>query len=106
RFRAAGGMLRIRTKNGPISFQVEGPKWDGGGLTGEAKNGPVSLHVPSGFQTAFLVEARGHGPVSCSESICGAARKTWDDEDRRKIEFGSGSPVIKLSSYNGPGSVR
>jgi len=44
--------------------------------------------------------------VSCSASICGDARKTWDDEDRRKIEFGSGSPVIKLSSYNGPVSVR
>jgi len=104
--RGSRGNLKIRTQNGPISVHVDGTKWDGAGLTADAENGPVSLHVPSGFQTAFLVESRGHGPVSCSASICGAARKTWDDEDRRKIEFGSGSPVIKLSSYNGPVSVR
>lgn len=100
------GNIKIRTQNGPISIHVDETKWDGAGLTADAENGPVSLHVPAGFQTAFLVESRGHGPVSCSASICGDARKTWDDEDRRKIEFGSGSPIIHLSSYNGPVSVR
>jgi hypothetical protein len=104
--RGSRGNLKIRTQNGPISVHVDETKWDGAGLTADAENGPVSLHVPSGFQTAFLVESRGHGPVSCSASICGEARKTWDDQDRRKIEFGSGSPVIHLSSYNGPVSVR
>ena len=104
--RGSRGNLKIRTQNGPISVQVNETKWDGAGLTADAQNGPVSLHVPAGFQTAFLVESLGHGPVSCSASICDEARKTWDDEDRRKIEFGSGSPVIHLSSYNGPVSVR
>jgi len=100
------GNLSVRTQNGPISVNVSESKWDGAGLTASAENGPVSLHVPDGFQSAFLVESRGHGPVSCHASICGEARKTWDDEDRRKIEYGSGSPMIKLSSYNGPVSVR
>jgi hypothetical protein len=100
------GNLKVRTQNGPISVQVSETKWNGTGLTADAENGPVSLHVPEGFQSAFLVESRGHGPVSCRASICGEARKTWDDDDRRKIEFGSGSPVIRLSSYNGPVSVR
>src|SRR5262249_56132407 len=100
------GNLKVRTQNGPISVRVSETKWDGAGLTADAENGPVSLHVPAGFQSAFLVESRGHGPVSCSASICGEARKTWDDDDRRKIEFGTGSPVIKPSTYNGPFSVR
>jgi hypothetical protein len=99
------GNLKIRTENGPISVAVSETSWSGAGLTADAENGPVSLHVPSGFQSSFLVESRGHGPVSCSASICGEARKTWDD-DRKKIEFGSGAPVIHLSSYNGPVSVR
>jgi len=99
------GNLRIKTENGPISVAVSETSWSGTGLTADAENGPVSLHVPSGFQSSFLVESRGHGPVSCSASICGEARKSWDD-DRKKIEFGSGAPVIHLSSYNGPVSVR
>jgi hypothetical protein len=99
------GNLRIRTENGPISVAVSETKWNGAGLTADAQNGPVSLHVPEGFQSSFLVESRGHGPVSCAASICGEARKTWDD-DHKRIEFGSGEPVIHLSSYNGPVSVR
>ena len=99
------GNLKIRTENGPISVAVSETSWSGAGLTADAENGPVSLHVPSGFQSSFLVESRGHGPVSCSASICSEARTTWDD-DRKRIEFGSGAPVIHLSSYNGPVSVR
>ena len=99
------GNLRIRTENGPISVAVSETTWSGAGLTADAENGPVSLHVPAGFQSRFLVESRGNGPVSCAASICGEARKTWDD-DHKRIEFGSGAPVIHLSSYNGPVSVR
>jgi hypothetical protein len=99
------GNLRIRTENGPISVAVSETKWNGAGLTADAENGPVSLHVPAGFQSSFLVESRGNGPVSCAASICGEARKTWDD-DHKRIEFGSGAPLIHLSSYNGPVSVR
>lgn len=101
----SSGNLKIRTQNGPISVAVSETKWNGAGLDADAENGPVSLHVPAGFQSSFLVESRGHGPVSCSSSICGEARKTWDD-DRKRIEFGTGTPVIRLSSYNGPVSVR
>ena len=99
------GNLRIRTENGPISVAVSETTWSGAGLTADAENGPVSLHVPAGFQSSFLVESGGNGPVSCAASICGEARKTWDD-DHKRIEFGSGAPVIHLSSYNGPVSVR
>jgi len=98
------GNLRIRTQNGPISVAVSEARWNGAGLTADAENGPVSLHVPAGFQSSFLVESRGHGPVSCAASICSEARKTWDD-DHKRIEFGTGAPVIHLSSYNGPVSV-
>ena len=99
------GNVRIKTENGPINVAISETSWSGAGLTADAENGPVSLHVPAGFQSSFLVESRGNGPVSCAASICGETRKTWDD-DHKRIEFGSGAPVIHLSSYNGPVSVR
>jgi hypothetical protein len=102
-FSGTSGKLRLHTQNGPITVSL-GANWDGSELVADAVNGPLTLRVPSGFHSSFLVESNGHSPVSCHASICSDARKTWDDEHRR-IEYGSGSPVIRLSTENGPISV-
>lgn len=102
-FSGTSGKLRLHTQNGPISVSL-GANWDGSELVADAVNGPLTLRVPSGFKSSFLVESNGHGPVSCHASICADARKTWDD-DHRRIEYGAGSPVIRLSTENGPISV-
>src|SRR6266849_8792001 len=102
-FSGTSGKLRLHTQNGPISVSL-GANWDGSELVADAVNGPLTLRVPSGFRSSFLVESNGHSPISCHASICSDARKTWDDEHRR-IEYGSGSPVIRLSTQNGPISV-
>lgn len=100
----SSGNIRIKTENGPISVDLNGTSWNGAGLSADAQNGPVTLHVPSGFQSSFVVESTNHAPMSCRASICGSARKTWDDEHRR-IEFGSSPAVVHLSTVNGPVSV-
>src|SRR6267143_1499560 len=97
------GEADMPTQNGPITVSL-GSNWDGSELVADAVNGPLTLRVPSGFRSSFLVESNGHSPVSCHASICSDVRKTWDDEHRR-IEYGSGSPVIRLSTENGPISV-
>lgn len=102
-FSGTSGKLRLHTQNGPITVSL-GSNWDGSELVADAVNGPLTLRVPSGFKSSFLVESNGNSPVSCRASICSDARKTWDDEHRR-IEYGSGSPVIRLSTENGPISV-
>jgi len=102
-FSGTSGKLRLHTQNGPISVSL-GANWDGSELVADAVNGPLTLRVPSGFRSSFLVESNGHSPVNCHASICSDVRKTWDDEHRR-IEYGSGSPVIRLSTENGPISV-
>jgi hypothetical protein len=102
-FSGTSGKLRLHTQNGPISVAL-GANWDGSELVADAVNGPLTLRVPSGFRSSFLVESNGHTPMSCHASICTDARKTWDDEHRR-IEYGSGSPVIRLSTENGPISI-
>jgi hypothetical protein len=96
------GNLKLHTQNGPISIALQGSGWSDGGLVADAVNGPVSLSVPSGFKSSFVLESHGHSPVSCSGSVCSDARKTWDDDDHRRIEYGSGTPVIRLSTVNGP----
>jgi DUF4097 and DUF4098 domain-containing protein YvlB len=103
-FSGTSGKLRLHTQNGPISVALNAANWSGGGLVADAVNGPLTLSVPSGFKSSFLVESNGHSPMSCHASICGDARKTWDDEHRR-IEYGSGAPLIRLSTENGPISV-
>ena len=102
-FTGKNGKLRLHTQNGPITVKL-GENWNGSELVADAVNGPVTLRVPSGFHSSFLVESNGNGPVSCRASICADARKTWDD-DHKRIEYGSGSPVIRLSTENGPVSV-
>jgi DUF4097 and DUF4098 domain-containing protein YvlB len=103
-FVGTGGRLRLHTENGPINISLSGSSWNGGDLVADAVNGPVSLRVPSGFQSSFVVESNGYTPLSCEASICSQARRTWDDEHRR-IEYGNGDPVIRLSTKNGPVSV-
>ncbi len=98
------GNLRLRTSNGPISVRLSGSSWRDGRLEGRAVNGPVTLHIPDGYRSATLVESAGHSPVRCRAAACDAARKSWDDDSRR-IEFGSGTPVVTLSTVNGPVSI-
>src|SRR5712664_4114357 len=99
------GSVRIHTENGPISVALEGTTGSGAGLTADAQNGPLTLMVPNGYQSSFVVESRNYAPMSCQASICDNARKTWDDNNRR-IEYGAAPAMIRLSTVNGPVSVR
>jgi hypothetical protein len=51
------------------------------------------------------LESEGHSPFQCSSSVCSEGRKIWDD-DHKRVEFGSGPTVVRVSSVNGPVSVR
>ena len=99
------GNVRLHTENGPISINLTGKTWSGAGLTADAKNGPLTLSVPSDYLSSFSVESGNYSPMICRASICGNARKTWNDNNRR-IEFGSSPAMIRLSTVNGPVSVQ
>src|SRR2546425_2604715 len=101
----SSGDVRVHTENGPISVSLTGKTWSGTGLSADAQNGPLTLMVPNGYQSGFVVESRNYAPMSCQASICDNARKTWDDNNRR-IEYGGGPAMIRLSTVNGPVSVR
>lgn len=101
----SGGDVNVSTQNGPISVNLTGNRWDGK-LDAQARNGPLSLSLPDGYASAVRVESSGRSPFQCRAKACEEARKNWTD-DFRTVEFGdSGSPVVRLSTVNGPVSIR
>ena len=104
-WRGGSGKQSVRTQNGPITLELDGKTWNGTGLEAHAENGPVTVKVPAGFQTGMIIESDGHGPFSCHSSVCGEGRKTWEDSGEKRIEFGTGPTLIRVSTVNGPVSV-
>ena len=101
----SGGDVNVSTQNGPISVNLSGSLWDGR-LEAHASNGPLSLSLPERYGSGVLVESSGRSPFQCRARACEGARKNWD-EDSRRVEFGdSASPAVRLSTVNGPVSIR
>ena len=101
----SGGDVNVNTQNGPISVHLSGSRWDGR-LEARASNGPLSLSLPEGYGSGVLVESSGRSPFQCRARACAGARKNWD-EDSRRVEFGdSASQTVRLSTVNGPVSIR
>ena len=99
------GNVKLNAQNGPISVRFDGTTWDGN-LEANTQNGPLSVRVPAGFRSGLVVESNGRGPVSCRSEACRDARRSFDDDDHRRIEFGSGPTVVRMSTVNGPISVK
>ena len=97
------GRQKVITENGPVTVSLTGSKWDGSGLEAHATNGPIRLEIPSGYQSGVVLESEG-GPFQCHASVCSEGRKTWDD-DHKRVEFGSGPTLVRVSTVNGPVSV-
>jgi Toastrack DUF4097 len=101
---ATGGSVNIRTQNGPIDVALSGQTWNGSGLQAHAENGPLTIRVPHGYQSGVVIESDGHSPFSCHAAVCSEGRKTWDD-DKKRVEFGSGATLVHASTVNGPISI-
>lgn len=103
------GHITAQAQNGPVSVKLDGNTWNGQ-LDASTKNGPVSLKLPRGFRTGVLVQQFGHGPISCRAEDCKQISMYSEDEDHdgrvRKLQFGSGPQVVRLSTVNGPVSVK
>lgn len=103
------GDVTLEAQNGPVSVKLDGTSWNGS-LEASTKNGPVSLKIPRGFRSGVLVEQLGHGPISCRAEDCRKISLYSEDEDDegrvRRIELGSGPRTVRLSTVNGPVSVK
>ena len=101
-----GGNFRVQTQNGPIAVSLQGSSWENGELEAHAVNGPIALRIPEGYRSATRIETSGRSPVQCRGRACDDVRRS-DDGDSRTLELGSGaSPVVRLSTVNGPVTIR
>ena len=108
------GSVKVKASNGPISVTLEGGSWVGSGLDASTSNGPVSVKVARNYNSGVLVESNGRGPISCRAEACEGQyrarsnrRGDWDDDDEpRRFEFGRGPQLVKISTVNGPLTIR
>jgi hypothetical protein len=99
------GTVKLNAQNGPISVKLAGSTWSGT-LDAHTENGPITLKLPRHYRSGIVVESDGRGPFSCRAEACRDALRTWDDDDNRRVELGSGATVIRMSTHNGPVAVR
>jgi hypothetical protein len=98
----SGGDFNLNAQNGPLTIELSGNEWSGQ-LEGHTQNGPLTLRLPENFQSAVRVDASKHSPVECLAVQCRGAARTWDQPN--VIRFGDSTPVVRLSTVNGPVTV-
>lgn len=104
------GTMKVRATNGPLSVRLGGSRFDGT-LDAATKNGPLSVNVPAGYASGVVVETSGRGPISCRAAGCEQWRASriddddWNDRPSR-IELGSGPTAVRISTVNGPVTIR
>ena len=99
----SGGDFRLTAQNGPLTIALEGVQWQGGELEGRTQNGPLTLKLPESYMSPVRVDASKHSPIQCKAVQCQQAVRTWDRPS--VIEFGGSTPVIRLSTVNGPVTI-
>lgn len=115
--RGGSGTVKVQASNGPLSIHLDGNAWQGGSLDASTKNGPLSVKIPRGYNSGVVVESSGRGPFSCRAEGCdqwrAERRRTNDDDDDyghhnepRRVELGSGRPDVRLSTVNGPVTIK
>ena len=104
-FAGSGGNVSLTAQNGPVSLRLSGAEWKGAGLDARAVNGPLSLSLPDTYHSGVRIESSNHAPISCRAGVCGSAR-TQSSGSQRTLELNGSTPLVRLSTQNGPVSVR
>jgi len=96
-----GGNVNVSTTNGGIKANLEGPTWQGSGLTASTTNGGVSVKLPSNY-SAHLVANTTNGGTSLN-----LPNANQDGVHRHNIDtnLGSGGPTISFETTNGGVSI-
>lgn len=111
--RGGAGDVKLRASNGPLTIALDGVAWSGGSLEAATSNGPLTVKLPRGYASGVVIESAGRSPVSCRAEGCErfrAARASGDswgsDVMPRTIELGSGPVAVRVSTVNGPVTVK
>jgi hypothetical protein len=98
-----GGNVRARAQNGPLLVKLAGARWDGAGLDAETMNGPAVLKIPEGYN-AKLDFGTVNGPMDVGFPLMVTINGRVTD--RISTTLGTGGPLVRVVTTNGPMSVR
>jgi hypothetical protein len=99
------GDMKVSATNGPLTVTLGSNRWDGAGLDARTTNGPLTLKMPDNYDSGVVVEASSHSPIRCKAAPSDTARREGDEFSPRRLQMGSGSTVVHLSTTNGPVSI-
>jgi hypothetical protein len=107
-FRGGSGDWTLSVTNGPLSAKLTGARWEGKGLVAETVNGPLTVRLDPRFDSGLRVSAASHAPFRCRAAACADARRTAESEEDgdQILEIGSGEPLVRLSTVNGPVTIK
>ena len=98
-----GGNVHASAQNGPLSVDLQGTRWEGEGLDAETQNGPADLRIPDNYN-AKIEFGTINGPMDLdfplTVTISGRVR------NRITTTLGSGGPLIRVVTTNGPMTIR
>lgn len=99
-----GGDVRARAQNGPLHVELSGTRWEGTGLDASTSNGPIVLEVPENYN-AELETGTVNGPMEVGFPVTVQGR--FGGRNRRlTTTLGSGGPMIRAVTTNGPAVIR
>ena len=99
--RGVGGDVNAETTNGGVTVELEGAKWDGGGLTVRTVNGGVDLAIPARY-SALLEAGTVNGGIDFQFPVEVRGRLSR----RLTTTLGAGGPPIRVSTTNGGLTIR
>jgi DUF4097 and DUF4098 domain-containing protein YvlB len=98
--RDCGGEVNANVQNGGLSISLP-ERWEGKGLEAHTHNGGLVVAVPQNIATGVEVAGSEHTSIICKDDVCQNAQRTWDDDGRRILRFGSGAPQVHATTVNG-----
>jgi hypothetical protein len=94
--RSVGGEIRGGTTNGGLTIDLDGDRWDGGGLDLQTTNGGVRVAIPAGY-SAELETGTVHGRLRIDFPVTIQGRL-----DRHlSTVLGAGGATVRATTTNG-----
>ncbi len=101
RFDHLAGDVHLSTTNGGIDAKLDGPGWQGSGLSASTTNGGINVSAPANYSAHLVADTTNGGT---SVSLAGADQS---GVHRRSIDtkLGSGGATISFETTNGGISI-
>jgi len=97
----SSGEVKLESQNGGITLRLPDGGWVGQSLEARTQNGGLVLQVPAGFSSGIEAETSGHSRIDCRLPDCPQELAAESDGRPRRVQLGSASPVVHVSTRNG-----